>query len=51
MLLCLFKWFSDNYLEANPDKCHLFIINESSKKEVEIADYVTESSKCKNPLG
>ena len=22
----LFDWFSNNYLKANPEKCHLFVI-------------------------
>ena len=32
----LFKWFSDNQMKANPDKCHL-IIDESCKRKWKIA--------------
>ena len=26
----LFDWFSDNFLKANPDKCHLLINNDEN---------------------
>ena len=37
-----FKWFSDNHMEANPDKCHL-IFNNICKK-INIGKFEIESS-------
>ena len=30
----LFKWFSDNQMKANPDKCHLLLNNRCKKMSV-----------------
>ena len=45
----LFKCFSENKMEANPDKCHL-LINENCKKEIMIASNIIENNKCKKLL-
>ena len=37
-----FKWFSDNQMEANPDKCHLLFNN--SCKKINIGEFEIESS-------
>ena len=29
---CLFKWFSDNQVKVNSDKCHLLITSEVNSK-------------------
>ena len=34
----LFDWFSDNFLKANPDKCHL-LINTDKNVELKIKNY------------
>ena len=39
----LYKWFSDNQMKANPDKCHL-LLNNSCKKKINIGEYDIESS-------
>ena len=46
----LFKWFSDNQMKANPDKCHL-LINSNSVREITLDDKVIESSKHEKLLG
>ena len=33
-------------MKANPDKCHLLLINESCKKEIKIAGNIIEKNTC-----
>ena len=42
----LFKWYSDNQLKANPDRCH-FLITETCKKEIKIIGNIIENNRCK----
>ena len=46
----LFKWFSDNQMRANTDKCHLLLSKDESS-EIHIGDSVIESSTCEKLLG
>ena len=44
----LFKWFNDNQVKANPDKCH-FISSFNIKKSIMIEN--EQLSSCMNFLG
>ena len=46
----LFKWFSDNQMKANPDKCHL-LISSASQSELKIGNVTIKSSICEKLLG
>ena len=39
----LFKWFSDNQMKGNTDKCHLLLSKDESS-EIHIGDSIIESS-------
>ena len=45
----LFKWFSDNQMKPNTEKCHVQI-NKDCQKKINIANNITWSSKCKRLL-
>ena len=45
-----FKWFSDNQMRGNTDKCHLVLSKEESS-EIHIGDSIIESSTCEKLLG
>ena len=46
----LFKWFDDNLMKSNADKCHLLVsTNETMKIQVE--NYNIANSKCEKLLG
>ena len=46
----LFKWFSDNQMRDETDKCHLLLIKDESS-EIHIGDSIIESSTCEKLLG
>ena len=46
----LFKWFSDNQMKGNTDKCHLLLRKDESS-EIHIGDSIIESSTCEKLLG
>ena len=46
----LFKWFSDNQMKANPDKCNS-LISSTSKSEIEMGNITIKSSICEKLLG
>ena len=46
----LFKWFSDNQMRVNTDKCHLLLSKDESS-EICIWDYIIESNTCEKLLG
>ena len=46
----LFKWFPDNQMKANLEKCHL-PINESCERETNIADNIIENRKRQKTTG
>ena len=46
----LFKWFSDNQMKANPDKCHL-LLNNNSQHQIVIGDVTIKSSDYERLLG
>ena len=46
----LFKWFSDNQMKVNPDKCHL-LISSTSQSELKIGNVTIKSSIFENLLG
>ena len=46
----LFKWFNDNQMKANPDKCH-FICSSSVKTRIMIENKQTRNSSCEKLLG
>ena len=39
----LFKWFADNQMKANEDKCHL-IVSTNELTEIEIGDFTIKNS-------
>ena len=39
----LFKWFADNQMKANKDKCHL-IVSTNELTEIEIVDFTIKNS-------
>ena len=45
----LFKWFNDNQMKANPDKCH-FIYNSSVKASIMIENEEISNSFCEKLL-
>ena len=47
----LIKWFNDNYLKINTDKCHLLLTNNSSNVSVNIEHDVIECEKSVKLLG
>ena len=46
----LFDWFSNNYLKANPDKCHL-LINTTGNIRVSVRNETTSNSSNQKLLG
>ena len=46
----LFKWFSDNQLKGNTDKCHLLLSKDESS-EIHIGDSIIASSTCEKLRG
>ena len=46
----LFKWFNDNQMKANPDKCH-FIGSSSVKTNIMIENKQIRNSSCEKLLG
>ena len=46
----LFKWFSDNQMKANPDKCYL-LISSTSQSELKTGNVTIKSSICEKLLG
>ena len=46
----LFKWFSDNQMWGNTDKCHL-LLSKYESSEIHIGDSIIESSTCEKLLG
>ena len=46
----LFKWFSDNQMKANPDKCH-FLMSSDEDINLMIEDQAISNSKCQKLLG
>ena len=45
----LFKWFSDNQMKGNTDKCHLLLSKDESS-EIHIGDSIVENT-CEKLLG
>ena len=46
----LFKWFSDNQMKGNADKCHLIMSTENAP-ELQIGDSFIKASSCEKLLG
>ena len=46
----LFKWFNDNQMKANPDKCH-FICSSNVKTSIMIENKQIRTSFCEKLLG
>ena len=46
----LLKWFDDNLMKSNPDKCHL-LFSSREKIKIEIDDFEIGNSKCDKLLG
>ena len=46
----LFKWFSDNEMRGNTDKCHLLLSKDESS-EIHRGDSIIENSTCEKLLG
>ena len=45
----LFKWFNEEQVKANPDKCH-FICSSSMKKSIMIENEQIRNNSCENIL-
>ena len=46
----LFKWFSDNMMKANKDKCHLIVIS-NEHVSMKLDNIEIENSNCQKLLG
>ena len=46
----LFKWFDDNLMKSNTDKCHL-LVNTNESVKITIRDFDINSSRCEKLLG
>ena len=46
----LFKWFVDNQMKTNQDKCHL-IVNKNENVSVHIVTFEIKNTNCKKLLG
>ena len=46
----LFRWFDNNLLKNNPDKCHL-LVSSNENITVKIGEYEVENSECEELLG
>ena len=46
----LFKWFADNLMKSNADKCYL-LVNTSDKVNIRIGNIDICNSKCEKLLG
>ena len=46
----LFKWFSDNMMKANKDKCHL-IVSSNEHVSMKLDNIEIENSNCERLLG
>ena len=46
----LFRWFSDNMMKENKDKCH-FIVSSNEHVSMELDNIEIEKSNCKRLLG
>ena len=46
----LFRWFSDNQMKGNTDKCHL-IMSTNSNPEIQVGDSLIKASDCEKLLG
>ena len=46
----LLKWFDDNLIKSNPDKCYL-LVSSCAKIKIEIGDFEIENSECEKILG
>ena len=44
------KWFYDNLMKSNPDKCHL-LVSSRKKMKMEIGDFKIENSTVEKLLG
>ena len=44
------KWFIDNYLKANPEKCHV-LLSETSETQLIVENVPIASSSCEKLLG
>ena len=46
----LIKWFDDNLIKSNPDKCNLLVISHE-KIKMEIGDFEIENCSYEKPFG
>ena len=46
----LFKWFDDNLMKSNADKCHLLVSTNETVK-IQVGNYNIANSKCEKLLG
>ena len=46
-LTVMFRWFTENQMKPNADKCHL-ILNCHDQKEIKIGSETIKSSNCEN---
>ena len=46
----LLKWFDDNLMKSNPNKCPL-LVSSSEKIKMEISEFERENSACEKLLG
>ena len=48
--ISLFKWFSNNQMKVNPEKCH-FLLSTKALKEMKLDNTTIENSECEKLLG
>ena len=46
----LFEWFTNNYMKANHDKCHL-LMSTITSISIKVKDYIIKNSDCEKLLG
>ena len=49
-LVSLFRWFENNLLKGNADKCH-FLVSTSQEVSLNVNEFKIKNSDCKNLLG
>ena len=46
----LYKWFHNNFMKSNPDKCHL-LVSSCEKIKMEIGNFEIDNRTCGKFLG
>ena len=49
--ITLFEWYENNYLRANPEKCHLLLSNSDTNSSIVVSNKIISNSKNERLLG